>query len=334
MGQREIAVQSLAGGAHTPLLGGTDGRYAASGHIVFLRLGTLIAVPFDVRRQRLIGNAVPMVNDVAESAAETSTQTVSGAGQFAISDTGVLAFVRGGVASNRLSRLTWLDRKGRVTPVDMPPGLYAAPRLSPDGRRVAWFAWETTRSNIWIHDFERGASARLTSEDEHSWPIWSPDGREVTYQSVSGGEWAIRRRTADGTGSPTVLTDGPSVTPTSWSVDGKMLALTMMQQSGSRHPEGDLFTWRTGERPQPQPLLRTDADEQHLEFSPVSPHYAYVSDESGQCEVYVVAIERPEARIQVSANGGDVPVWSKSGRELVFVAPDRRQRRIASWSRR
>ena len=53
----------------------------------------------------------------------------------------------------------------------------------------------------------------------------------------------------------------------------------------------------------------------------MSRQYAYVSDESGQREVYVAAIEHPETRIQVSANGGDVPVWSKSGRELMFVAP-------------
>jgi hypothetical protein len=141
----------------------------------------------------------------------------------------------------------------------------------------------------------------------------------VFYQSVVGGEWFIKRRAADGTSAATPVTRGPSVTPTSWSSDGKTLALTMIGGVRPAVSQGDLFTWRAGGTP--QPLIHTSADEDHLEFSPSSPHYAYVSDESGQSEVYVAATGRPDTRIRVSTNGGDVPAWTKMGRELVYVAP-------------
>jgi len=317
-GKEEIAVQSLDGSEHKVLLAGSDARYAASGHLVFLRLGTIMAAAFDPDSRDVIGTAVPVINDVAQSAVEMNTLIVSGAGQFAFSETGVLAYVRGGVGPMRPSRLIWLDRHGRVTPADMPPGMYAAPRLSPDGTRIVWFGWETTRSNIWVHDIDRGWSAQLASDDEDIWPIWSPDGRDVIYQSVSGGEWFIKKRAADGTGSPSILTSGPSVTPTSWSSDGSTLGLTMLGSHLAGAVEFDLFTWRRGGRP--EPLLRSPAYENQLEFSPASSRYAFVSDESGRLEVYVAAADQPGARFRLSPDGGEAPAWSKNG-ELFYVAP-------------
>jgi serine/threonine-protein kinase len=318
-GNEEIAAQSLDGGARTTLVAGTDARYASSGHLVFMRLGTLLAAPFDAAALKLTGAPVPIVNDVAESAAETSTQTASGAGQFAMSDTGVLAFVRGGLGPPYRSRLLWLDRHGAVSALDLPVGSYVSPHLSPDGRRIAWFSWETTGSSIWVHDLERGWSARLPSEDEDSWPIWSPDGRDVVYQSVSHAEWFVKRRHADGTGAPSVIASGASPGPTSWSFDGTTLAMTVYGKSTAEASQGDIYTWRAGDRP--RPLIQSAADEGRLEFSPASPHYAYASDDAGQMQVYVAAIDRPAERVRVSTSGGDAPAWTKGGHELIYVAP-------------
>jgi serine/threonine-protein kinase len=53
-------------------------------------------------------------------------------------------------------------------------------------------------------------------------------------------------------------------------------------------------------------------------FSPDGRWLAYVSDESGEEEVYVQPFPGPGAKSRISTNGGLEPVWARSGRELFF----------------
>ena len=74
----------------------------------------------------------------------------------------------------------------------------------------------------------------------------------------------------------------------------------------------------------------TPADETFGQFSPDGKWIAYSSDESGRREVYVqgFAPDRvPAAAVgkwQISTAGGDKPRWRRDGKELYYIAPDRK----------
>ena len=58
-------------------------------------------------------------------------------------------------------------------------------------------------------------------------------------------------------------------------------------------------------------------------FGTVSPDgrwMAFVSDESGNSEVYVTTFPEPARRWQVSTDGGTFPRWSRDGSELFFAS--------------
>ena len=149
-----------------------DARYVPTGHLVYAQDETLLAAPFDLARLEVSGGAVPVVEDVARA---------GGGGlvpQMSVSDSGSLVYV----PSGGRTMLAWVDRAGDITPLRETPGLYRRPRFSPDGKRVAL----QNEDDIWIHDIGRDTMARLTTEGENAWPVWSPDGQWVAFASDRG----------------------------------------------------------------------------------------------------------------------------------------------------
>ncbi|HKO54958.1 MAG TPA: hypothetical protein VJ276_03710, partial [Thermoanaerobaculia bacterium] len=65
-------------------------------------------------------------------------------------------------------------------------------------------------------------------------------------------------------------------------------------------------------------------DEAQGQFSPDGRFIAYASDESGRPEVYVQPFPPTGAKWQVSGSGGEQPRWRRDGKELFFVAPDKK----------
>ena len=202
----QIVVQSLdSGRRHVVVERGADARYVPTGHLVYALDGTLLAVPFDVARLAVTGDAVPLVEDVAQA------QTVTA--HFAISSQGALVYVPrdaiGGLQPQRT--LVWVDRQGREVPIKgVPPRTYFYPRLSPDGTRVALDVRDQ-ENDIWIWHLARETLERLTFEPTfEQYGVWTPDGKTVIYTSGRlGGPVAPRslfRRPADGTGTRTVDT--------------------------------------------------------------------------------------------------------------------------------
>ena len=128
----QIAVQSLETGERKVLVnGGTDARYVSTGHLVYVRAGTLLAVPFDLGSLEVNGDPVPIVQGVLQ----VEGTGLTGAAQFSFSDLGSLVYVPGGGAFEH--RLVWVDRNGVEAPIKAEPRPYQQPRLSPDGRLLA-----------------------------------------------------------------------------------------------------------------------------------------------------------------------------------------------------
>ncbi len=126
-----ISVLSLETGEQKDVVpGAIFGRYLATGHLVFVRSQTLMAVPFDVSRLEVTGAAVPVVEDVAMGPEQ-------GSAGIAFSDNGIMAYIRASVW-NAKSLLVWVDRSGNEELVIETPDLYESPTLSPDGQRLAY----------------------------------------------------------------------------------------------------------------------------------------------------------------------------------------------------
>jgi len=310
-----IVAQSLKSGARKILVeNGADARYSPTGHLVFSRMGTLVAVPFNTNRLELEGGAVVVLESVRQgvNAGNTAYDTLSG--QFSFSPSGTMVYVPGGVWSDKLSSLVWVDREGRTEPLSASAGPYWGPRLSPEGRRVAFASDPFGGSyDIWIHGLSRGTVTRLTFvEGGNFWPLWTPDGAWITFMSTRSGRPAMWWIRADGSGGAERLSTHDGGIPNSWSPDGQVLAFSRVSKS-------DVWDiWMLPREGEPQPFIESPFMEVGPTFSPDGRWLAYASDQTGRFEVYVTPFPGPGPRVQVSATGGIAPTWARSGRELFY----------------
>lgn len=114
-----------------------DARYVPTGHLIFLREGTLMSVRFDLERREIAGQPVPAVANLMQ-ALNTGDGMNTGAGQFSVSDSGWLVYAPGGINPGRQDSLVWVDMKGNATPITSFKAWFWAPRLSPNGRQIAY----------------------------------------------------------------------------------------------------------------------------------------------------------------------------------------------------
>jgi len=106
--------------------------------------------------------------------------------------------------------------------------------------------------------------------------------------------------------------------PTSWSPDGKWIAMTRHRASAASDVE---MLPTTGPRT-PVPFAADAASEMGAMFSPSGAYVAYVSDVTGREEVYVRAFPGATPATLISTNGGTEPVWSRDGSELFYREGD------------
>ena len=319
--EARIVLQPMAGGtARTLITGGADARYIA-GHLVFMRAGTLMAVPFDLSELNTSGEAFPVTTNVMQSIGMRAPNENIGAGQFTISQNGTLVYVTGGIRIPDVRSLVWVDRRGNVEPVAAPHREYVSPRLSSDGRRVAVSARVTggAGQDIWIYDLARETSTRLTLRHDNTYPIWSPDGKRIVFGSDPNGYPNLFRMPADGSGSPERMTTlaavGSRQDPSAWSPDGTEIAFTE-RRLGTR----TIWILPPGGGAAPRRLLEPSARYEYRapDFSPDGRWLAYSSNESGIFEVFVQRYPDGGERHQISTGGGIEPLWSRNGRELFY----------------
>jgi serine/threonine-protein kinase len=288
--------------------GGGYPRYVPTGHLAYVNDGTIYAVPFALAGLEVQGSPISAVRNVTWNPGQ-------GAAQYSFSPTGLLAYVRGGAQIQKYP-VVWVDRTGARTPLINELGVYGNPRLSPDGTHLALTVLRDANWDIWVYDLSRGVSTRLTFKDTvESEQIWSPDGREIVYseRGQGGAVDNLFRKRADGSGDAEQLTKAEvPMWANSWSRDGRHIIGT----TGGGKFDIAMMTL-DGDR-KLQPFLSSEFNEVDAAFSPDARWVAYVSDQSGRSEIYVVPFPAGGGRWQISDAGGGYPRWSRDGKELFY----------------
>jgi serine/threonine-protein kinase len=313
--EAEIAVLSLKDRQRKTVLehAGMYPRYLPSGHLVYVTKGTLLAVPFDLNRLEVAGAATRLE--------EVSTNTIRGFAQTDFSPSGIFVFRTG--ATEGLSTVHWLDSAGKTESVGLDAARFVYPRVSPDGRRLAYVVTEGSGADLWIYDWQRSIKTRLTNGRVTWNPIWSPDGQFVAFGSAAG----IFCAQADGAGKIQQLTQSKNrQAPNSFGPDGKRLVFSELI-SGAKGEirilpvEIGSGKVRSGE---PQSFVKTSSILNLAAFCPDGRWLAYANAEGGPYEVYVRAFPDRGTQVQVSNAGGTMPAWSRNGHELFYRTEDQR----------
>jgi eukaryotic-like serine/threonine-protein kinase len=293
-----------------------DARYVSTGHLVFLRRGTFMAVKFDLAKLRVIGQPVALAEDVMQTFSYGSEWNTS-AGQFAFSDAGALIYATGGIAPDPQNSLVWVDQKGVERPAILQKLPFFAPRLSPDGEKIAYML-TGEEIEVWVHDLVKGTNSRLTSEGWTSFPIWTPNGERILFQWQDSPEKSLFWQPYDGS-SPMerIIKSQFDYSPGSWSADGKTVALATF----NKNTDFDISLLDV-ESKSVKPFLNSQFQEQFPEFSPDGDWMAYASNESKRFEVYVIPFPNPGRKYLISSGGGDQPLWGKNGRQLFYRSQD------------
>jgi eukaryotic-like serine/threonine-protein kinase len=319
-GRSNLMVAPVEGGPGRLLVeNASSPRYAGTGHLVFARGQTLFAAPFDAERLALTGEPVP-VQDGVDVPVFGDFRTA----HFDLSSDGTLAYLRDNRRS-RVARLVWVDRQGRTEPLQGAEAGYLHPRLSPDGKRLACAIVdvESGQRDVWVLDLERGSRTRLTFADGTSTdPVWTPDGRSITYgSSRKGGSIDLFSVPADGSSPGIPLTPGRDdesyLFPRAWLPDGSALLAARVRDGH------DIVLFRPGAAGAPATFVATPFWDLEPAVSPDGRLLAWASNETGRWEVYLRALREGSRRFQVSADGGDQPQFSVSGRELFYRNGDR-----------
>jgi Tol biopolymer transport system component len=313
-----VFLVALDGGPPIRLIsGGSHGYYtrppgSSRAYIVFERNMVLMAQAYDEQRHQMAGDAWAI-----------SSKPLTAWRAFSASRNGVIAFRAG----NAARRLGWFNRQGKLVSTLPFEGDYRQIALSPDESMLAVAKMDegsTDVSNIWLMDLSRGTSSRLTSSGSEDWyPAWSPDGRQLAFASSKDGPFNIYVRPAAAMGGERTLANPPGGKwINSWSPDGKFLACSV---SDSKTHSDIWIVPISGS--EPFPFLRTDFDEFQPEFSPDGRWIAYSSNESGRSEIYIRSFDGTTATgaaTRISIDGGSLPKWRRDGKELFFLAPDRK----------
>ena len=305
-----VAVLNRQTGEHQVLVENASSPvYVPTGHLAFVRDGSLLAVPFDPERLKVTGEPLTAIDHIFQSAGR----------EVALSSEGSLVYLssRGSQpqAWERQDGLTWVDREGNLQPLSAPPGAYYLPTLSQDGEKLAVTVFEPRNYDLWARDLRRGATSRLTHEGNNHVAVWTTGDSRIIFTSDRDGPPNLYRKSLDGSTPVERLTEGPHhQDPISISPDDRFLTFW------DNPPEtgGDIMLLDLVERTGPTPLLATKFDESHGMISPDGNYIAYTSDESGRHEVYVQPFPELGERTQISIDGGHEPRWNPQGGELFF----------------
>ncbi len=297
----------------------------ARGHILFQRETALMAQPFDAVRLELTGDPFPVAERVTQVGVSSRTA-------FSVSARGALALLAGEETAGDLE-LVWFDRTGKsLGQASSRMGIFNHLRLSPDQKRVAISRVDPRlgSSDIWLLEFARGISSPFTfGPGNKSLPVWSPDGSRIAWSGV----WDsinIYQKVASGDGRDEPLVMSATLKyACDWSPDGRYLVYSA---TDGRSEHRDLWAAPVEGNGKPVRVVESSFHKDQAQFSPDGRWLAYASNISGNPQVYVQRFQPggpaagggSEGKWQISTAGGYQPRWRRDGKELFYLALDRK----------
>ena len=313
---RGIYVGQLDGSVPRRLLDADDAAvYASSGQLLFVRQDTLFGQNFDPVHLTL--NGEPFL--VAQQLAQTALGNPNVAA-LSTSLAGPIVYRTGSSSGRR--QFAWFDRSGKeIEKVGGPDNAFGL-SLSPDGRRVVMGRTVNGNTDVWLLEFARGILTRLTFDAAlDSYPVWSPDGNRVVFQSGRKGTADLYQKRVDNAASEEPLLSNPqSKLPYDLSADGRFLLYRSIESKTG----WDIWLLPMDGDRKPFPVVQTEFEERDAQFSPDGKWIAYQSNESGRFEIYMQPFPGTGTKIQISTNGGAQVRWRPDGKELFYIALDER----------
>ena len=289
----------------------SNAQYVEPGFLVFVHDGMLVGQRFDIDRAEVTGAPLSIAPAVRYFYSTSAARFATAPGGALVHHTYL-----------DQERLAWIDRTGAEVGDLGPAGTYISLRISPDGGRVLFSRAQALVGtfDLWMTDVARGGEQRLTSDltSEVS-GLWQQDGRAVFFGADRGGPPHLFRKDLRTAVETEVLPAGGLQVAEDVSPDGRALAF-------SDRSAGRLSTWTIPVQGTParSALLNSGAGVSQVRFLPGGGFMAFSSNESGTNEIYISPYPSTGEKTLASTAGGTMPRWSRDGRELFYVAGDRR----------
>ncbi len=300
-GMEQIEALNLENGKRSVVVGrATTPVWSPPGHLLFSRDGAVWAVECDPASATVRGNAIRVI---ASGVVGTSR---SGSAAMRLSASGSLLYMP---ANFDIKRVISVSRDGSAVPLNLPPGRYGTPRVSPDGRRLMV---EKDGNAIEMLDLVRGTSAKLMPNAlGTNFSTWTADGRGVVFRRNNVPFWAA----ADGSGKEAVLPGGKTIDfPSAAGPDSDSVVAVRIQPETA----GDVFLLSISGKFPPKQLIATPAYDGGPQLSPDGRWMIYQSNESGQPQIFVRPYPALDRQWQISEGSGIQARWSRSGREIYY----------------
>jgi hypothetical protein len=285
------------------------------GYLVSRRSGALVATPIDGRTLEASGASFRILDEIPASG--------RGDVPFSVSTNGVLAYWTRGIREPTVFR--WIDRDGSISEPLTVPESHSGSDLASGDDRIVFSRFDTEDNlDVWIRDLNRGGEERITLDGNSAFPVWSPDGESIAYQSARAGPPDLFRYRLDGSGEERLTDDTAFQMMESWAPSGEALVFGQFNASSS----ADLWRLRLGDPggPESEPLSAVNTEpgnEIKGQVSPDGRFIAYQSDASGRPEILVAGFPSGQPRRTVSVGGGRWPKWRADGQELFYASIER-----------
>jgi serine/threonine protein kinase len=278
------------------------------GYLLFLRGNVLMAQPFSAETLQLAGDTIQVATEASFSFDAPQIAASASASGTLVYEANLFG---GGF------QLTWLGRSGKELGNVGSIQIQRHVALSPDGKTVSTVR---SRQGMWLHDVQRGGETRFISPATSSSgaAVWSPEGNRIAFGS--GNDLYLKDASGDSK-EELLLANEHLKSASDWSRDGRYLIYTETERKG----QGDIWylpdPLNKSSEKKPVKFQGTEATESQGQLSPDGRWLAYVSNESGQNEVYVRPFPSGGGRWKVSAGqtGSLEPRWGRDGKELFFV---------------
>ncbi|MGA8264175.1 MAG: hypothetical protein WB779_07035, partial [Ignavibacteriaceae bacterium] len=281
----------------------------ANGYLFFVRQSILMCQAFDPGNFKLSGDIYTISGNINFFNAYIYAA-------YSVSDAGNLIFQS---KSDNSIRTVLVDDKGNKKEELLINNIQNVALFSPEGTKIIYDALSADSKNfdVWMYDINRQITNRFTfSPNIEQRPIWSYDGKYITYISNSGKNWNMNIKKADGTGSDTlVYQSDQSVSPADWSSDGRYILFTQVNPKTL----ADIGIIDLKNNNASHYFLKTEFNEYNGLFSNNMKWIMYGSNESGKSQVYVQPFNGNGGRRQISNNGGYPLRWVDNDKAIIYV---------------